>query len=81
MGTDLAELDAAETADAHRNSDAARDTYAVSRTLSLIVLVIGLVLALRLGLLAARRIVTSLGRVKAVCDALAANDLVAAFRV
>ncbi|UQU61670.1 methyl-accepting chemotaxis protein [Couchioplanes caeruleus] len=75
MDKDLTELDAAETADAVRNSDAAKDTYGFSRMLSLILLVVGLILALLLGLLVARRIVRSLGRVKAVCDALAANDL------
>ncbi|WP_199509621.1 methyl-accepting chemotaxis protein [Nucisporomicrobium flavum] len=75
IGTDLAELDAAETADAVKNSDAAKDTYGFSRMLSLTLLVVGLILALLLGLLVARRIVKSLGRVKAVCDALATNDL------
>jgi methyl-accepting chemotaxis protein len=75
VNAQLVALNNAETAAAVRNSDNAQSTYATSRTLALVVLVVGVALALGLGLLVARRIVQSLKKVKAVCDALAVNDL------
>ncbi|MEU8233286.1 methyl-accepting chemotaxis protein [Actinoplanes sp. NPDC048967] len=53
----------------------ADSAYRSSRMHSILLLVIGALLALGLGLLTARGIVRSLYRVKDVCDALAAGDL------
>jgi methyl-accepting chemotaxis protein len=75
MYADVASLDATETADAAKNATTARSGYESSRTTSIITLVVGLVLALGLGVLVARKIVQSLARVKDVCDGLAAGDL------
>jgi methyl-accepting chemotaxis protein len=75
VNAQLVALNNAETANAVQNADGAQATYTTSRTLSLIVLVVGVLLALALGLLVARRIVQSLKKVQAVCDALAQNDL------
>jgi methyl-accepting chemotaxis protein len=68
-------LNQAETADAARNAAAARSGYETSRTTSIAVLSVGLLLALGLGQFVARRIVASLNRVTQVCDSLAAGDL------
>ncbi|HEX8344805.1 MAG TPA: methyl-accepting chemotaxis protein [Actinoplanes sp.] len=68
-------LNAAESADAAKVAGSAKSGYESSRTQSIILLVVGLALALGLGMLVARRIVGSLARVKDVCDALAAGDL------
>ncbi|XVV16829.1 methyl-accepting chemotaxis protein [Actinoplanes sp. CA-131856] len=68
-------LDKAETADATKNSDAANDAYTSSRTFSLITLIVGLAVALVLGLWVARKIVQSLVKVTVVCDGLADGDL------
>ncbi|GLW34114.1 methyl-accepting chemotaxis protein [Actinoplanes regularis] len=75
INVDLAELDAAETADAVTSADAARSTYTSSRTLTIVILVAGLALALGLGVLVARKMVMRLREIQAVCDALAVNDL------
>ena len=72
---DVATLDRAETEDAARNAAAAKADYESSRLTAIVVLIVGLLLALALGALVARRIVQALSRVKAVCDALAAGDL------
>jgi methyl-accepting chemotaxis protein len=64
-----------EDADAARAADAAKSQYDTSRTESILVLVFGALLALAAGFVVARGIVGSLGRVQAVCDALAAGDL------
>ncbi|WP_433728378.1 methyl-accepting chemotaxis protein [Actinoplanes sp. CA-051413] len=69
------ELGAAESADAARAAAAARAGYHSSRTQSIVLLVVGLMLALGLGLWVAQRIVQSLNRVREVCDGLAAGDL------
>jgi hypothetical protein len=69
------ELGAAESADAARAAAAARTGYHSSRTQSIVLLVVGLLLALGLGLWVAQRIVQSLNRVREVCDGLAAGDL------
>jgi methyl-accepting chemotaxis protein len=71
----LAALDAAETADASKNAAAARNGYRSSRTTSIITLTVGLVLALALGFVVARKIVASLTKVTYVCDGLAEGDL------
>ncbi|GIE71361.1 methyl-accepting chemotaxis protein [Actinoplanes palleronii] len=71
----LATLDSMETADAARNAAAARSGYESSRTMSIITLAIGLVLALALGFLVAGKIVKSLAKVTYVCDGLAEGDL------
>jgi methyl-accepting chemotaxis protein len=72
---DLAELDEAETADAAENSTGAQSTYSSSRTLVVTILVVGVLLALALGVFVSRKIVRSLAKVRTVCDALAVNDL------
>jgi len=71
----LKNLDGAETADAAANAKAAKDGYESSRRTSIITMVIGLILALSLGVLTARRIVQSLTKVTYVCDGLADGDL------
>ncbi|MEV4281275.1 methyl-accepting chemotaxis protein [Actinoplanes xinjiangensis] len=75
MNKDIAALTAAEDADAAASAANAQSGYESSRIQSILLLVIGLLLALGLGVFVARAIVRSLHRVKAVCDALAANDL------
>jgi methyl-accepting chemotaxis protein len=71
----VAALTAAETADAAKSDAAAKDDYRSSRTRSIVILAIGLVLSLGLGLLVAAAMVRALCRVEQVCDALAAGDL------
>ncbi|AEV84542.1 methyl-accepting chemotaxis protein [Actinoplanes sp. SE50] len=75
LNADLAVLRDAETAAARAGSAAADTEYSHNRTVSLLVLSVGLLLALTLGVLVTRRIVGSLNRVKRVCEALAAKDL------
>ncbi|MEU8611186.1 SpoIIE family protein phosphatase, partial [Actinoplanes sp. NPDC048791] len=72
---DMATLKAAETADAAKNAAAAKSNYESSRTTAILTLIVGVLLALALGALVARRIVQALTKVKDVCDALAAGDL------
>jgi len=72
---DVGDLDTAEKASAAKNAAAAKSGYENSRTMSLVVLVAGLLLAVALGVLVARKIVQSLAKVKDVCDALATGDL------
>ncbi|MEU8228272.1 methyl-accepting chemotaxis protein [Actinoplanes sp. NPDC048967] len=72
---DLQTLDNSETADAAKNAASAKSGYETSRLTAIIILVVGVLLALALGALVARRIVQALGRVKEVCEALAAGDL------
>jgi methyl-accepting chemotaxis protein len=71
----VATLKATEERDAAAAAAAAKSRYETSRTQSVLVLVIGSLLALTVGLLVARAIVRSLTRVKAVCDSLARGDL------
>ncbi|MFG1994121.1 methyl-accepting chemotaxis protein [Actinoplanes sp. NPDC048988] len=68
-------LDKAETADATKNSDAANSAYTSSRTFSLLTLIVGLAVALMIGVWVARKIVQSLSKVTVVCDGLADGDL------
>ncbi|AEV85114.1 methyl-accepting chemotaxis protein [Actinoplanes sp. SE50] len=75
MNKDIAALTGAEDADAARNAGTAQSAYDSSRIVSILLLVAGLALALGLGVFVARSIVRSLNKVKAVCEALAGNDL------
>jgi methyl-accepting chemotaxis protein len=68
-------LRAAEVAQASGNEAAASSTYKSSRLISILLLVIGALLALFIGLLISRQIVRSLAKVKNVCDGLAEGDL------
>ncbi len=68
-------LSAAETADAAHNAAAARSSYESSRLTSILVIVIGCLLALALGTWVATMIVRSLSKVKDVCEALSRGDL------
>jgi methyl-accepting chemotaxis protein len=68
-------LDATETGDAAANAAAAKDTYESIRIISLAILIVGIVLALAVGVLVATRIVRSLSIVQEVCEALAKGDL------
>ncbi|WP_212989060.1 methyl-accepting chemotaxis protein [Actinoplanes auranticolor] len=72
---DVATLDSMEVADAAKSAAAARSDYQSSRMIAIIELVVGVLLALALGALVARRLVQALTKVKAVCEALAAGDL------
>ncbi|MFF5296357.1 methyl-accepting chemotaxis protein [Paractinoplanes globisporus] len=71
----LKQMDSTETADAAKNAEAATDSYQSSRRTSIITLTVGLLLALGLGILTARKIVRSLTKVTYVCDGLADGDL------
>jgi methyl-accepting chemotaxis protein len=71
----LATMDGVETADAAKNAAAAKSGYESSRNTSIITLAVGLVLALGIGVIVARRIVQSLTKVTYVCDGLADGDL------
>ena len=75
VGADLATMQTAEADNAKREAAQTQSTYASSRTTVIVILVLGVLLALGLGLVVARGIVRSLNRVKAVCEALAAGDL------
>ena len=68
-------LNAQEDADAAKNAAAARSGYTKNRAWSVAALVIGIALAIGLGVWVSRRIVTSLGKVTVVCDSLADGDL------
>ena len=71
----IATMDGLETADAAKNAARAKSGYQSSRTTSIVTLVIGLILALAIGVLVARKIVQSLTKVTYVCDGLADGDL------
>jgi len=71
----LAALRAAEAHDAARSAASAQSGYESSRLTSIILLIVGLVLAAGAGVLVARQIVRSLGKVQDVCNALAGGDL------
>ncbi|MCY1139338.1 methyl-accepting chemotaxis protein [Actinoplanes sp. Pm04-4] len=72
---DLIGMRAAENADAKANAGAARDGYHSSRTVSLVLLIAGALIALALGAVVARQIVHSMSRVRLVCEGLAEGDL------
>jgi methyl-accepting chemotaxis protein len=64
-----------ETMAAQTQNTSSRGTYDNSRTAAIIVLVVGLLLALSLGMYVARGVVRSLAKVKNVCEGLAIGDL------
>jgi len=72
---DVSSLDTAEQAHAATNAADAKAGYRSSRIQSIIILVVGLAVALGLGLLVSRRIVQSLTKVTDVCLGLADGDL------
>jgi methyl-accepting chemotaxis protein len=72
---DLNTLRTAEQKAAATSAASAHSGYVSSRMTSIVLLVVGLALALGVGLLVARQIVGSLGRVREVCTALADGDL------
>jgi methyl-accepting chemotaxis protein len=72
---DVDTLDKGETEDAAANAAAAKSGYESSRLTSILILIVGILLALALGALVARRIVQALTRVRVVCEALATGDL------
>jgi methyl-accepting chemotaxis protein len=71
----LTAMDRSETADAAKNAAAAQAGYRSSRTTAIITLTVGLVLALTVGFIVARKIVQALSKVTYVCDGLADGDL------
>ncbi|MGI5183482.1 methyl-accepting chemotaxis protein [Dactylosporangium sp. CA-152071] len=75
LNKDIAELNDAENADAAKSAASARSGYERSRRNSIILLVVGLALALGVGLIVARGVVRPLNRVQGVCEALSAGDL------
>jgi methyl-accepting chemotaxis protein len=75
INQDLDSLGAAENGDAKNNAASAKSGYESSRITSLVLLIVGSLLALVLGAWVARQIVRSLSKVKNVCDGLAAGDL------
>ncbi|GLY06518.1 MULTISPECIES: methyl-accepting chemotaxis protein [Actinoplanes] len=75
MTEDLTGMAAVEDADAAATNAAAQSAYTSSLISSLVLLVVGLLAAGGLGVFVARGIVRSLGKVRAVCDSLAAGDL------
>jgi methyl-accepting chemotaxis protein len=72
---DVDALTAAERASAAKNAAVAKSGYQSSRRLSLVLLIGGLLSAIALGVVVARKIVHSLAKVTDVCAALAAGDL------
>jgi methyl-accepting chemotaxis protein len=75
VGDDMDKLRDSEQADSESNQTAAAKSFKSSRLESILLLVIGSLLALFLGLMIARSIVRSLAKVKNVCDGLAEGDL------
>jgi methyl-accepting chemotaxis protein len=72
---DLSTLGAAEQKAAATSAASAHSGYVSSRLSSIVLLAVGLALALGVGMMVARQIVRSLGRVQEVCRALADGDL------
>jgi methyl-accepting chemotaxis protein len=75
ISADIATLTEQESADAGNRATEALSAYRSSRTSSIALLVIGLLVAGTSGAMVARAIVRSLGKVRHVCDGLAAGDL------
>ncbi|MEV6342531.1 methyl-accepting chemotaxis protein [Actinoplanes sp. NPDC051851] len=75
IAEELTELNDAETSDASGAVSSAQSRYTSNRTVSVILLIVGLFGALALGWVVARAIVRSLRRVSEVCEGLAAGDL------
>jgi methyl-accepting chemotaxis protein len=72
---DLTKVRGLESDNAENDAAGAQDRYQSQRTLSLVLLVGGLAVALGVGLVVARSIARGVGQVKAVADALADGDL------
>ncbi|GAA2863642.1 methyl-accepting chemotaxis protein [Actinoplanes cyaneus] len=72
---DITNMTRTESGEAERIAGSANAAYRSNLTTSIVMLVVGLLLALTMAVLTARGIVRSLNRVKAVCDSLAAGDL------
>ncbi|OJF12007.1 methyl-accepting chemotaxis protein [Couchioplanes caeruleus] len=68
-------LTVAEEHDAATSAKDADSAYTTNRMVSIAVMVVGAIVALLAGLVVARQILRPLGRVKDVCDRLAAGDL------
>ncbi|MFI5493960.1 methyl-accepting chemotaxis protein [Actinoplanes sp. NPDC051859] len=68
-------LAAAEAGDASESAKSAESAYEMSRLVSILVMLVGAVIAVGVGLLVAKQIVRPLHRVRDVCDSLAAGDL------
>jgi methyl-accepting chemotaxis protein len=75
MNKDIAALATAEEADASHSAAAAQSGYESNRLQAILLLTVGLLLAAGLGVFVSRSIVRALNKVKAVCQALAGNDL------
>jgi len=75
MMSSLEELVAVERAAAQSSVEVARSAFESSRTTSIVLLVVGLVLAVGTGLIVARTIVGGLTKVQRVSEALARGDL------
>ncbi len=71
----LQQMDKIEQTDSRESAAEAVSTYKNSRNLSAAVLLLGLLIAVGIGLVVSRSIVRSLARVQDVCLALAAGDL------
>jgi len=75
---DLDKLQANETAQAKTANDSTQSSVSSSRTLTLVVLILGVLTALGAGWLIARTLARGVGRVQTVAEALAAGDLTVA---
>ncbi len=75
LSKDLESLRSAEAADAAESAASAQSGYRTSRTLSVTLLVAGVLLALAAAVFVARQVIRALARIERVCDALAAGDL------
>ena len=75
IGEDITTLIVQESQNAADNAATADAAYRSSRTTSILLLVVGLLAAAAMGLVVARAVVRSLGKVRQVCDGLAAGDL------
>jgi methyl-accepting chemotaxis protein len=72
---DLVNMDTSEAEAAAQNAADAKTSYESRRTMSVALLIVGLLTALGSGVFVARRIVASLKKVQSVCESLAAGDL------
>ncbi len=77
ISSDLGEIVETEDAAAESEAVAAQDAYKTARATTIAVLLVGALLCLGIGLLVARSIAASVGRVRKVAEALAAGDLTA----
>ncbi|TCI99313.1 methyl-accepting chemotaxis protein [Aeromicrobium sp. IC_218] len=77
ISSDLGGIVESEDAQAKAEAVAAQDAYSTARTTTIAVLLVGALLCLGIGLLVARSIAASVGRVRQVAESLAAGDLTA----